>query len=80
MDKGLNSQGGQVSVIDTTRKSPPTTVNGILAQGKIENPDANNGCGWADLAVVVTAMESGDTYVNVHTLQNPGGEIRGQIR
>jgi len=64
----------------TLFNGPPTTVNGILAQGTIENPDANNGCGWADLAAVVTAMESGDTYVNVHTIRNPGGEIRGQIR
>ncbi len=64
----------------TLFNGPPTTVNGILAQGTIENPDASNGCGWADLAAVVTAMESGDTYVNVHTIRNPGGEIRGQIR
>jgi hypothetical protein len=25
------------------------------------------------------AMSNGDTYVNVHTEQNPNGEIRGQI-
>lgn len=29
---------------------------------------------------VLTALESGDTYVNVHTRKNPAGEIRGQIR
>ena len=28
---------------------------------------------------VVTAIESGGTYVNVHTAKNPGGEIRAQI-
>jgi hypothetical protein len=27
----------------------------------------------------VANMRSGQTYVNVHTTQNPGGEIRGQI-
>ena len=64
----------------TLFNGPPTTVNGILAQGTIDSPDANNSCGWADLAAVVTTMQSGDTYVNVHTIQNPGGEIRGQIR
>jgi len=26
-----------------------------------------------------TAMSNGNAYVNVHTLQNPTGEIRGQI-
>jgi hypothetical protein len=29
---------------------------------------------------VVEALESGNTYVNVHTAKNPGGEIRGQIK
>jgi CHRD domain len=29
-----------------------------------------------DLAI---AMSNGDTYVNIHTEQNPNGEIRGQI-
>jgi hypothetical protein len=27
----------------------------------------------------VTAIESGGTYVNVHTAKNPGGEIRAQV-
>ena len=59
----------------------PVAVNGILAQADIAAPDGSNACGWADLAAVVTALHSGDTYVNVHT--NPGvpsGEIRGQIK
>ena len=29
---------------------------------------------------IVKALESGDTYVNVHTAKNPAGEIRGQIK
>lgn len=66
------------------------SVSGILAKGAITAPDAGNGCGWADLAAVVAAMRSGNTYVNVHTNDGvdppntgpgdfPGGEIRGQI-
>jgi len=55
------------------------TVNGILAQGEITTPDSGNACGWTDLAEVVAALESGDTYVNVHTTVNPGGAIRGQV-
>jgi hypothetical protein len=28
---------------------------------------------------VIDALDSGDTYVNVHTLQSLPGEIRGQV-
>jgi hypothetical protein len=67
------------------------SVNGTLAEGTISAPDPGNGCGWTDLAAVLAAIESGDTYVNVHTNDGvappntgpgdfPGGEIRGQIR
>ena len=31
-------------------------------------------------AAVIKALESGNTYVNVHTAKNPGGEIRGQVK
>jgi CHRD domain len=66
-------------------------TNGTLAEGTITAPDAGNACGWTDLAAVLAAIESGDTYVNVHTNDGvpppntgpgdfPGGEIRGQIR
>ena len=58
----------------------PVTVNGALASGVITAPDPGNACGWADLDAVVAALESGDTYVNVHTSVNPGGEIRGQVK
>jgi hypothetical protein len=30
-------------------------------------------------ANVVTALQAGNTYLNVHTAANPGGEIRGQV-
>ena len=42
-------------------------------------PDAGNNCGWQDLSDVLEAMATGGAYVNVHTSQRPGGEIRGQI-
>ena len=31
-------------------------------------------------AAVVKMLQSGNTYVNVHTAKNPGGEIRGQVK
>jgi CHRD domain len=67
------------------------SVNGTLAAGTITAPDPGTACGWTDLAAVLAAIESGATYVNVHTNDGvappntgpgdfPGGEIRGQIR
>jgi hypothetical protein len=66
-------------------------TDGTLAEGTITAPDPGNACGWTDLAAVLAAIASGNTYVNVHTNDGvppantgpgdfPGGEIRGQIR
>lgn len=73
-----SGQNGPVGV--TLFSGGPTSENGILAEGTITAPDPENGCGWATVDDVVDAMRSGGTYVNVHTVTNPGGEIRGQIR
>ena len=65
-------------------------ISGTLAKGTITAPDPGNGCGWATVADVVAAINSGNTYVNVHTNDGvapsntgpgdfPGGEIRGQV-
>jgi hypothetical protein len=62
-----------------TLPSGAVSVNGILAQGPILAPDAENACGWTDIDDVLDALDSGDTYVNVHTLQSFPGEIRGQL-
>lgn len=47
--------------------------------GTFAGPDPENRCGWEDLADVLEAMASGGAYVNIHTMQHPGGEIRGQV-
>jgi hypothetical protein len=42
-------------------------------------PDAGTPCGWATLGDVVGAIIDGNAYVNIHTVNFPGGEIRGQL-
>jgi len=75
---GATGVNGPVAV--TLFGGSVVTPHGTLAQGVITAPDAGNLCGFDDLDELVAAMQSGDTYVNVHTLVNPGGEIRGQVK
>ena len=60
-------------------KYPGGLTHGMLAHGEILAPDFVNGCGWVTLDDVIDALESGDTYINIHTLQSLSGEIRGQV-
>jgi hypothetical protein len=62
------------------------TENGVLAEGTITAanviPRADSpACpgGVANLADLVEKLRTGGAYTNVHTLEWPGGEIRGQI-
>src|SRR5262245_19122902 len=85
--KGVSGPIGVTLFMGTPGGGP---ISGTLASGTITAPDPGNACGWADLAAVVAAINSGNTYVNVHTNDGvaspntgpgdfPGGEIRGQI-
>ena len=62
-------------------------VNGVLSGGGITDADVivrpdSPECpgGVASFDDLVARLESGEAYVNVHTLDNPGGEIRGQVQ
>ena len=87
---GAKGANGPVGVTLFMGSPGGGAISGTLAKGTITAPDPGNGCGWANLAAVVAAMNTGNTYVNVHTNDGvaptntgpgdfPGGEIRGQI-
>ncbi len=48
-------------------------------KGSFKAPDADNDCDWLTVNDVLAAMVTGNAYVNVHTANFPGGEIRGQV-
>ena len=54
-------------------------VNGILAQGTLTAANLSGVLAGATLADLVDEILAGNAYVNVHTTQNPPGEIRGQL-
>lgn len=77
------SNGGVVAWLYPSGPPPqlvPGRSDGVLAQGTITAANLVGALAGQPLSALIDAMESGRTYVNVHTSQFPGGEIRGQIR
>lgn len=73
---GKQGENGPVVVTLFKNDSPTSEVSetGSITPDKLEGPMAGK-----QLTDLAAAMSNGDTYVNVHTEQNPNGEIRGQI-
>jgi hypothetical protein len=73
---GKQGENGPVVVTLFKNDTPTNEVSetGSVTPDKLEGPMAGK-----QLTDLASAMNNGDTYVNVHTEQNPDGEIRGQI-
>lgn len=59
---------------------PGVTLNGILVEGTATGADLVGSLAGQSLSALVDRMVAGNAYVNVHTVQNRLGEIRGQIQ
>ena len=59
--------------------APSGRFDGILAQGTFTAANFTGPLAGHPFSDLIDAMVNGNTYVNVHTTANPGGEIRGQI-
>jgi CHRD domain len=73
---GKQGENGPVVVTLFKNDSPSNEVSetGSITADKLEGPMAGK-----QLTDLASAMSNGDTYVNIHTEQNPNGEIRGQL-
>lgn len=55
-------------------------MSGILVEGTATADDLVGPLAGSTLDDLIEEINNGNTYVNVHTVQNRPGEIRGQIR
>jgi hypothetical protein len=55
------------------------TDRGTLASGTFDESDIDPASGVTTMEELIEEMEAGNTYVNVHTVVNGPGEIRGQL-
>ena len=94
-DPGAANGGIVVWLYPSTAEGPPAAAgggrhDGVLATGTITADDLRGALDNQPLSALIDAIESGLTYVNVHTNDGmapdntgpgdfPGGEIRGQF-
>jgi hypothetical protein len=74
---GANGQGLLILYPGPTLTGP---VDGVIAQGHFYASALIGSLAGETLADLAAVFQSGRAYVNVGTVQNPKGEIRGQIR
>ncbi len=59
--------------------NPKGEINGILSRGKIYSNLFEGPLAGKYISDLIDLINQGGAYVNVHSKQNPHGEIRGQL-
>ena len=78
--QGNSSENGPIIVPLFNASATPTgPVTGQLAEGHITAANFEGPLQGKQLDDLIALMQNGTTYVNVHTEQNPQGEIRGTV-
>ncbi|MGC4378532.1 CHRD domain-containing protein [Fictibacillus sp. Mic-4] len=76
---GKVGQNGPVIVYLFGKSKHGISVKNGIITGTIMKDDIVGPLKGRSIKSLVRLMESGNTYVNAHTEQNPEGEIRGQM-
>jgi hypothetical protein len=74
---GQRGVNGGIMIFFCTNLTPP--VSGTLTAADVVGPTAQ-GVAPQNLDNVISAIQSGQIYANVHSTRWPGGEIRGQVK
>lgn len=82
----VDGQGAHIHVADANNAGPvaltltttpkPGTFTGLFASGTAQASEVTGG---ETFSTLVAKIRAGNAYVQLHTLANPGGEIRGQL-
>ena len=80
INSGEQGQNGPI-VVTLFQPDTPTQkmVSGLLSKGNITSANLEGPLAGKQLSDLLSSMHSMGIYVNVHTIQYPNGEIRGQI-
>ena len=76
---GAFGQNGDVIATLFNSNTPTDLINGTLTQGTITTSDLEGPFAGKSLQEVIGQIKQLNAYINVHTLDYPNGEIRGQI-
>ena len=75
----FSENGDVVATLFNSSKTPTDTINGTLGKGKISSTDLQGPLQEKTISDLIKFINNTQTYVNIHTVDYPNGEIRGQI-
>jgi hypothetical protein len=76
---GATGQNGDVIYPLFTGPQKSGDFTGVLAEGPLTEDNLTGPYQGRTFTDLIAAVLQGQTYVNVHTVANPNGEIRGQL-
>ncbi len=76
---GKEGENGPVVVTLFGPLQKPVSIEEAMFKGTITRQDLEGPLAWRSISTLYREIRRENTYVNVHTVQYPDGEIRGQI-
>src|SRR6266516_5313911 len=77
--KGKSTENGPIVVNLFIPSKATGKVSGTLAQSSINSTSLIGPLQGKQMPDLINLIKTGQAYVNVHTTQNPPGEVRGQV-